>query len=113
MAFFDREIPISHHTHISHSTHILCLILSCKGKYALRVYLAVGGYESSLLEDGGVRRHRYSPTGNGGLLGTYFNSPFLEPGTEVMQRVDAYINFTWGFGPLTRTASDFVTVSTF
>jgi hypothetical protein len=81
-----------------------------QGRYALRVYLAVGGFKSSLLDDGGVRRYRYSPTGNGGLLGTYFNSPFLEPGTEVMQRVDAYINFTWGLGPLTRTASDFVTV---
>jgi hypothetical protein len=56
---------------------------------------------------------RYSglgANGNGGLLGTYFDSPFLEPGTEAFTRVDPLVNFTWGLGRLTTHATDFVSV---
>ena len=56
---------------------------------------------------------RYSSlgaNGNGGLLGTYFDSPYLEPGTEAFTRVDAYVNFTWGLGRLTSYGTDFVSV---
>ena len=37
-------------------------------------------------------------------------SPFLEPGTEALVRVDAVVNFTWGLGRLTPHASDMVSV---
>ena len=44
------------------------------------------------------------------LLCFVFGSPFLEPGTEAVVRVDAMINFTWGLGRITPTGTDFVSV---
>ena len=89
-----------------------------QGAFALHVYLAVGGgtlrdsdsggaspalsfggvygdYEGGGAWAGGAGFQGYDPrysglpvNGNGGLLGTYFDSSFLEPGTESFTRVD-------------------------
>ena len=60
----------------------------------------------------GLGQAGYGRGGNGcgGLRGVYFDSPFLEVGTEAFERVDAVVNFTWGLGRITETGTDFVSV---
>ena len=46
----------------------------------------------------------------GGLKGYYFTDSFLDDSRLDMVRIDASLNFTWGSGPVTRFARDYLSV---
>ena len=72
--------------------------LKKQGKHVLHAYLAVG---TDTVDHS---------NGGGGLLGTYYDSSFLEPDTIAFSRVDQVINFTWGYGRVTEFATDYVSI---